>query len=81
MIFAPLFIKITVRSSDYDRTLASAYSNLLGIYSSPKSIQLPENMALANEWPKTLPWEPIPVHTVAKPLDHVCYWFFRTFSK
>lgn len=50
----------------------SAYANLVGIYSAPKSIRLPENMAVANEWPEALPWEPIPVHTVPKPQDHVC---------
>ena len=59
----------------------SAYSNLVGIYSSPDSLSFPENMALENEWPKTLPWQPIPVHTVPKSEDHVCYCFYRIFSE
>jgi hypothetical protein len=49
----------------------SAYSNLVGLYPSSQKIQLPENFALSNVWPEALPWEPIPVHTVPKPLDHV----------
>ena len=51
----------------------SAYSNLVGLYPSSKNIQLPENFVLTNVWPDVLPWQPIPVHTVPKPLDHVCY--------
>lgn len=52
----------------------SAYSNLVGLYSSPENIQLPEDFVFPNTWPKTLPWEPIPVHTVPKHLDHVCHF-------
>ncbi|CAF3532966.1 unnamed protein product [Rotaria sp. Silwood1] len=63
--------EITVRSSDYDRTLMSAYSNLVGLYPSSKNFQLPENMVQSNVWPETLPWQPIPVHTIPKPMDHL----------
>ncbi|UJR29202.1 hypothetical protein I4U23_010416 [Adineta vaga] len=63
--------EITIRSSDYDRTLMSAYSNLLGIYPSSKKIELSENLFLTNSWPETVPWQPIPVHTVSKSLDHL----------
>ncbi len=53
----------------------SAYSNLVGLYSSSKNIQLSEDLVRSNDWPEVLPWEPIPVHTVPKALDHVCYSF------
>jgi hypothetical protein len=49
----------------------SAYSNLVGLYSSSKDIQLPEDFFLSNVWPEALPWEPIPVHTVPRSSDHV----------
>jgi hypothetical protein len=51
----------------------SAYSNLVGLYSSSENLQLPENFFLSDDWPEVLPWQPIPVHTVPKSLDHVCY--------
>jgi hypothetical protein len=54
----------------------SAYSNLVGLYSSPENIQLPEYFFLSNVWPEVLPWQPIPVHTVPKSIDHVCFFFF-----
>ncbi|CAF0743944.1 unnamed protein product [Adineta steineri] len=63
--------EITIRSSDYDRTLMSAYSNLVGLYSSSENIELSKDLTLANMWPKTLPWQPIPVHTVPRSLDHL----------
>ncbi|CAF1338142.1 unnamed protein product [Rotaria sordida] len=63
--------EITIRSSDYDRTLMSAYSNLVGLYPSSKNLQLPENFSLSNIWPETLPWQPIPVHTIPKYMDHL----------
>ena len=54
----------------------SAYSNLVGIYSSSKNLTLSDNYFLSNDWPESLPWEPIPVHTVPKSIDHVCYFLF-----
>ncbi|CAF3407362.1 unnamed protein product [Rotaria socialis] len=63
--------EITIRSSDYDRTLMSAYSNLVGLYPSTKNFELPESFLHSNTWPESLPWQPIPVHTVPKPIDHL----------
>ncbi|TKR89007.1 hypothetical protein L596_013171 [Steinernema carpocapsae] len=53
---------IYVRSTDVDRVLASAYSNLAGFYSEP-------NGTYPNEaaWPSK--WTPIAVHTTPKDLD------------
>lgn len=49
----------------------SAYSNLVGLYPSSKNFKLPENLVSSNNWPEMLPWQPIPVHTVPRPMDHV----------
>ncbi|XP_077439814.1 lysosomal acid phosphatase [Vanacampus margaritifer] len=46
--------EISVRSTDYDRTLMSAESNLAGLYP-PNGEQV---------FSPNIPWQPIPVHTV-----------------
>jgi len=51
--------EIHVRSSDTDRTLASALCNLAGLYP-------PSGTAV---WNHLLPWQPIPVHTVTLSKD------------
>ena len=57
--------EIYVRSTDYDRTLMSAQSNLIGLYS------------LSNTSADKVPVQPIPIHTVPKKEDFVGY-FRRT---
>ncbi|CAF1270061.1 unnamed protein product [Rotaria sordida] len=66
--------EVTIRSTDNDRTLMSAYSNLLGLYPTSKEkldlilLEIEQD----NKWPEVLPWQPIPVHTVPKSIDYVC---------
>jgi lysosomal acid phosphatase len=55
---------IYVRSTDVDRTLMSAASNLAGLYP-PEGDQ---------KWNKNVDWQPIPIHTVPEKMDEVlCY--------
>lgn len=55
----------------------SAYSNLVGLYPSSKNVELKDNALFSNVWPDVLPWQPIPVHTVPKSIDHVRYLLFK----
>jgi hypothetical protein len=52
---------IYVRSTDVDRTLMSAASNLAGLYP-PEGDQ---------KWNENLDWQPIPIHTVPEIMDEV----------
>jgi hypothetical protein len=52
--------EIVVRSTDFDRTLMSAQSNLIGLY------------PLYNISSDKVPIQPIPIHTVPKNQDFVC---------
>jgi lysosomal acid phosphatase len=52
---------IYVRSTDVDRTLMSAASNLAGLY-------LPEG---DQKWNGKIDWQPIPIHTVPERMDEV----------
>jgi len=53
--------EIHVRSTDTDRTLMSALSNLAGLYP-PSGDQV---------WDPEIPWQPIPVHTVPQSEDYL----------
>lgn len=61
-----LLAQITVRSTDYDRTLMSAASNLAGLYP-PNGSQV---------FHPGLGWQPIPVHTVPQDEDKVGVYTF-----
>lgn len=52
---------IYVRSTDVDRTLMSAYSNLAGLYEPSKK----------KNWNENILWTPIPVHTLPENMDNV----------
>nr|BAN20384.1 acid phosphatase-1 [Riptortus pedestris] len=52
---------IYIQSTDMDRTIMSALSNLAGLFP-------PDN---AEEWFNKIPWQPIPVHTTPEKLDKV----------
>lgn len=52
---------IYVRSTDVDRTLMSAASNLAGLYP-PEGDQ---------KWNRNIDWQPIPIHTVPEKMDEV----------
>lgn len=53
--------EIYVRSTDVDRTLMSALSNLAGLYE-PSTTDI---------WNPAIDWQPIPVHTLTEKLDSV----------
>lgn len=61
----PVQFEIYVRSTDVNRTLISAMSNLAGMF--PRGVPgrdfpLKENATEDNDWPSH--WTPIPIHTV-----------------
>uniref|UniRef100_A0A914XXJ7 Acid phosphatase n=1 Tax=Panagrolaimus superbus TaxID=310955 RepID=A0A914XXJ7_9BILA len=55
---------IRVQSTDVDRTLASAYSHLVGLYSASNG-----TYPSIQNWPTK--FSPIPVHTIDKKTDHI----------
>jgi len=55
--------KVTVRSTDYDRTLMSAQAVLAGLFS-PVDYQA---------WSSDVAWQPIPVHTVELARENLMY--------
>ena len=56
-----VIIQVYVRSTDVDRVLMSALSNLAGLFP-PNGSQV---------WNSDLLWQPIPVHTVPEDSDYV----------
>ncbi|KAK6166677.1 hypothetical protein SNE40_023315 [Patella caerulea] len=56
-----IFSEIYVNSSNVDRCLMSAYSNLAGLYYPNRD----------EEWNMNITWQPIPVHTIPEPLDNM----------
>ncbi|MBZ3878848.1 Prostatic acid phosphatase [Sciurus carolinensis] len=58
---------VYIRSTDLDRTLMSAMTNLAALFP-------PEGISI---WNPSLPWQPIPVHTVSLSEDRLLYLPFR----
>uniref|UniRef100_A0A4W2DEX5 acid phosphatase n=1 Tax=Bos indicus x Bos taurus TaxID=30522 RepID=A0A4W2DEX5_BOBOX len=59
--------QVHVQSTDIDRTLMSAMTNLAALFP-------PEGISI---WNPSLPWQPIPVHTVPVSEDQLLYLPFR----
>jgi hypothetical protein len=59
---------IYIHSTDVDRTLMSAASNLAGLYP-------PEG---GQKWDKNIDWQPIPIHTVPEIMDEVITYLLFT---
>lgn len=53
---------VYVKSSDVDRTLMSAMTNLAGLFYPPTGNQV---------WNINIPWQPIPVHTIREDTDYL----------
>ena len=51
----------------------AAYVTLAGLYSTSndQNRSVDQNREADDVWPESLPWQPIPVHTIPKSMDHV----------
>uniref|UniRef100_A0A914D8B8 Uncharacterized protein n=1 Tax=Acrobeloides nanus TaxID=290746 RepID=A0A914D8B8_9BILA len=58
---------VYIRSTDVNRTLVSAYSNLAGMY--PVGVPGVDYPGDYDKWPSK--WTPIPVHTIPEDMDHI----------
>ncbi|KAF3827136.1 hypothetical protein GH733_002622 [Mirounga leonina] len=59
--------QVYIQSTDIDRTLMSAMTNLAGLFP-------PEGISV---WNPSLPWQPIPVHTLSLSEDRLLYLPFQ----
>ncbi|XP_077927892.1 prostatic acid phosphatase isoform X6 [Halichoerus grypus] len=59
--------QVYIQSTDVDRTLMSAMTNLAGLFP-------PEGISV---WNPSLPWQPIPVHTLSLSEDRLLYLPFQ----
>uniref|UniRef100_A0A0K0DRC0 acid phosphatase n=1 Tax=Angiostrongylus cantonensis TaxID=6313 RepID=A0A0K0DRC0_ANGCA len=66
--------EIYILSTDVNRTIISAMSNMLGMYGQPDGSSRAEiDYPNATGWP--VGYVPIPVHTIDFNTDHVCHSF------
>uniref|UniRef100_A0A9J2PEC4 Histidine acid phosphatase n=1 Tax=Ascaris lumbricoides TaxID=6252 RepID=A0A9J2PEC4_ASCLU len=64
------FNEMYIRSTDVNRTLISAYCNLIGMYYNRTKAVVDEDYPANPRWPPYL--VPFPVHTIAKDRDYFC---------
>lgn len=65
---ASLATQMRIRSTDYNRTLMSAYANLAGMFHRSTDLMKPN----VNGWPGQ--WQAMPVHTMPLNQDNVLWW-------
>ncbi|VDM66522.1 unnamed protein product [Strongylus vulgaris] len=66
-----LLKNIYIRSTDTNRTIISALSNIMGMYGTNADHVPGRDYPDDTSWPSG--YVPIPVHTIFKPTDYVCF--------